>query len=133
MLMCVHECLCVCMGICKCICVYMYVLVYICIVLCMCTGVYQYVYIFVFVWVHVCSFACCSVSDSFVQFELSNKRFGVVPVMDPILWRFEDRPMRWSRDQYRFVLWRSDSDSISKLHHFMWVFVLVYFLIYYCQ
>jgi len=37
--------------------------------------------------------------------------------------RFEDRSMRWSVDQYQFVQWRPDSDSVPKPRHFMWVFV----------
>ena len=32
----------------------------------------------------------------------------------------------WSVDQYRFVQWRPDGDSVLKPRHFMWVFVHVY-------
>jgi len=53
--------------------------------------------------------------------------------MDPIDWQFEDRLMGWFEDPYRFMQWRPDGDSDPKLHHFMWVFVLIYFLIYHCQ
>ena len=58
---------------------------------------------------------------------------GFVLVVDPIHKRFEDRFMGWSVDQYRFVQWRPDGDSVPKLRHFMWVFILVHFLIYRCR
>ena len=51
--------------------------------------------------------------------------FGVVLVMHPIHWRFEDRCTGWSRDLYQFMQWRPDDDSVPKLRHFMWVFALV--------
>ena len=51
-------------------------------------------------------------------------RSEFVLVVDPIHRRFEDQFMGWSVDQYWFVQWRSDGDSVLKLCHFMWVFVM---------
>ena len=69
--------------------------------------------------------ACYSVSDSLGWSKLGNERFRFIPILDPIHKLFEDRFMEWSVDQYRFVQWRPDGDSVLKLRHFMWVFVLM--------
>ena len=47
--------------------------------------------------------------------------------MDSIHCRFEDRPMRWSENSYRFVQWRPDGDSDPNSRHYMWVFILMLF------
>jgi len=124
------------MWVCELICVYdvyawmgMYIM-YVCI----CILVYMYVF-----WCRVCVFgvrmsSVCSckfmclvvwhsVSDLFGKIRTRCKRFRFVLVMDSMGWRSEDRPMRWSRDSYRFVQWRPDDDSDLKSRHFMWVFV----------
>ena len=62
-----------------------------------------------------------------VRFRFGNRRFGFVSTVDPIYWRFEDRSIGWSGDSYWFVQWRSDGDSVSKSHYFMWMFALVLF------
>ena len=111
-LLCTYRCMYyACLGVCMS--TYMYVL-------CVCVQVY--VHMSSCIWLHG-----YSVLDSFVRSELSNRRFRFVPVMDSIHWQFEDRPMRWSRDQYQFVQWRPDGDSDSKTRHFMCVFVLMSF------
>ena len=81
----------------------------------------------------MCSVACYNISDLFGKIRTRYWRFGLVPVMDPIHRRFEDRSMRWSIDQYRFMQWRPDDDSFPISRHFMWVFILVYFFIYCCR
>jgi len=81
--------------------------------------------IYVYVWLYVLVI-CYSDADLFVHSELGNRaqtQFGFMFVMDPIHWRFENQPMGWSRDSYRFVQWRPNGDSAPKPHHFMWVFV----------
>ena len=83
--------------------------------------------IYVFVYHRVCMVAFYSDPDPFGEIRICYGRFGVVLVMDPIQWRFEDRPMIWSRDSYQFVRWRPDNDSIPKSRHFMWMFVLMLF------
>ena len=92
------------------------------------------------VWcIHACMIAYYSVMDPFGKIRIGYGRFKVVPVMDPIPWRFEDRTMRWFKDPYRFVQWRLDSDSDPKPHHFVWVFVywsiliLAFYLIISCE
>jgi len=98
---------CVCIYISRC---FMYV----------CTCIYVYVYLCVLV-------AYCSDSDSLVRSELGNGRFRFVPVMDPIQMRFENWPIGWFGDLYRFVQWRPDHDSDSKSRNFIWAFALVLF------
>ena len=51
-------------------------------------------------------------------------------VVDPTHRRFEDRSIGWFVDQYQFMQWRPDGDSVPKLRHSMWVFALSHFLIY---
>jgi len=65
--------------------------------------------------------------DPFGEIWTHYRRFGLELVMDPMHWRFENRPMGWSVDQYRFVQWRPEGDSVTKLRHFMWVFAFVLF------
>jgi len=88
---------------------------------------------YVFVYHRVYMVACCSDSDSLMRSELDNERFRFVLVVDPIHWRFEDRPIEWSGDSYQFVQWRPNGDSDPKSRHFMWVFALYLFLIYRCK
>jgi len=136
--MCVCACACVCgyvynvyVSICMSSCVYRYMYVWGCTRMCLCArvGMLECIYV-----TCICSVVCCSDSDSFVQYKLSNGRFRVVPIMDPIPWQFEDLSMRWSADLYQFMHWRPDNDSISKPRHFMLVFALVLFsLFYHCQ
>ena len=89
-------------------------------------GVLACIYIYLYVLV-----ACYSISDLFgeiwTQLQEIRTRFGSVLVVDPIHRRFEDRSMGWSVDQYQFMQWRPDGDSVSKSHHFKWVFVLMPF------
>jgi len=116
------------------ICIHLYAFVGI-YILCVSMYIYYVRVCIVYVWVcvhvylcmcvYVCIVMCYSISNSFVRSELGNGRF-IVPVIDSIAWRFEDRPMGWSGDPYRFVQWRPDGDSVTKSCHFMWVF-LVYF------
>jgi len=137
-----------------CVCIWVYNYVYVCMIIvhmdsivftctcgstrvCVCTCIgYMYECVMCLCWFPFLSVrlvACYSSSDSFVRFEHGNGRFGVVLVMNPIHRRLEEWPMWWSVDQYRFVQWRPDNDSILKLRHFIWVFVLVYFFIYRCR
>ena len=78
-LLCTYRCMYyACLGVCMSMCMY---------VVCVCVQVY----------VHMSSCVGLrgyNVLDSFVRSELSNRRFGFVPVMDPIHWRFKYRPMR---------------------------------------
>ena len=107
--LCVSECVCVCV----CVWVYVCVCVYVCTyawacervcrcacVLCMygCIPMYLCVCVSMSVWLRV-----TANTDSFMQSELKNKRFRIVFVVDPIHWQFEDRPMRWSGDPFRFM------------------------------
>ena len=97
-----------------------------------CSGVYLvYIYIYLCVWLRVAALWNSLMRSGPLQ--ETRTRFGFVLVMDPIQWRFEDCSIGWSVDQYRFVQWRPDGDSVSKQRHFMWVFVLVHFLIYRCR
>ena len=81
-----------------CVCMYVYnVWYYVSVVfMCRCMRVvYVCVHISIYGCVRVTCWcasvvACCSVSDSFVRSELGNGRFGFVPVMNLIDWRFED-------------------------------------------
>ena len=104
--------MCTCVGVRVCVCMHVWVLS-------------MHLYLF------VCSVACYSVSDPFgeirTQLQETRTRSRFVLVVDPIHRRFENRSMGWSVDQYRFVQWRPDGDSVSKPHHFMWMFVLVSF------
>ena len=79
-----------------------------------------------FVYHRVYLVAWFSVSDSLGWSKLSNRRFGFVSILEPMLRRFKDRSIGWSVNQYRFVQLRPDGDSVLKPRHFMWVFVLVY-------
>ena len=112
-----------------CVCVYnvrMCILVYMHV--CMGIHVYMgYVHVngYMLVWVHVCSVTCCIILDSLVRFELGSGRIEFAFVVDPIHGWFKDRSIGWSVDLYRFMQWRPDGNSVPKLHHFMWVFVLV--------
>jgi len=92
-------CACACVGIyimCTCqfvyhhVCLYRYMYVWGCTRMCLCArvGMLECIYV-----TCMYSVVCCSDSDSFVKYELSNGRFRVVPIADPIPWRFEDRPM----------------------------------------
>ena len=109
-----------------CVYLYTYICLGVCLNTCMCTVGCSYDF--------KCVVMCDSDPDPFRRFELSNGRprtwFRFVPIMYPIHRQFEDRPMGWSGDLYQFVQWRPDGDSVPKLRHFMWVFVLVYFIIY---
>ena len=107
-------------------------------------GVYAYLYTYVYGYMRICPYACvgvkrvfificmclvacCSDSDPFVRSKLGNMIFGFVSILDAMHRRFEDRFMGWSVDQYGFMQWRPDGDSVSKPRHFMWVFVLMSF------
>ena len=106
------------------VCVYLYTYI------CGCTRMFMRVYCGVYTCMRVCLcefmclVACCSVSYSFGE---TWTRFKVVPDVDQIHRRFEDRFMGWPVDQYRFVQWRSDNDSVSKPRYFMWVFAFALF------
>jgi len=82
-------------------CVYWCMYVYTCY---LCVGVYTYVSmctcecVSAYLCLCVCWVACYSISDLFIKFKLGNRRFGVVPVKDPIPWWFEDQPMIWFGD-----------------------------------
>ena len=102
-----------------CILVYVYVWVYTYVYACMLWSVYMYESMFV--WVHV--FGCVLQRFRFVRWDPDPIRINAC--VDPIHTRFEDRSMRWSVDQYRFVQWRPHDDSVPKPRHFMWVFVIV--------
>ena len=139
---CVNECVGMCVCIYICMYVYTHIYVYICmymgvhVYVCMCVCVYMwcvYVYECMFVWIHLFGCVVTAITDSFVQSEIGNRRFILVPVMHLIHGWFEDRPMRWSRDPYRFIQWRSGDDLDPRPRHFMWVFVLLLSLIYCCQ
>ena len=67
-------------------------------------------------------------ADLFGKIRTCYRRFRFVPVMNLIHRRFEDRSMGWSADSYRFVQWTPDGNSVPKLRHFMWVFVLMLIL-----
>ena len=114
------------------ICVYAYRCMHVGIRICVRMHVWvlsMYLCLYVCVWLCATVFRIRLVRSG----PLQETRFGFVLVVDPIHRRFEDRSMGWSVDQYQFVQWRLDSDSVSKLRHFMWVFVLVHFLIYRCR
>ena len=110
------------MYVCMCLLVYVSVYVYVCIML-----VCVYVYVCVCISSCVCMVASYSDPNPFDEIRTRYGRFGVVLVMDPIHWRFEDRPMGWAGDSYQFVRWRPDSNPVPKPRHFMWVFVLMSF------
>ena len=130
---CVEKCKYICMYVCiLCVCISVCIYVYVCI------KVYTYSCVYVCmvvyrscVYVCLCEFmclvACYSVSDLLGRSKYSNRRVEIVLVMDLIYWRFKDRSTRWSVDQYLFVQWRPDGDSVPKPRHFMWVFVLISF------
>ena len=111
---------------CVCLCTYIYAGVHVC--LCVyieeCIRVRGYVCVSSCVWLRITVFWTRLVRYGPLQ-EIRT-RFGFVLVVDPIHRRFENRSMRWSVDQYRFVQWRPDGDSIPKPRHFIWAFVLVY-------
>ena len=106
----VFKCMYVCIKVC--VCVYPYVV-------CVCARMY----------VRVSSCVWLRVAAIWTRYRI----FGFVLVMNPIRWQFKGRSMRWSVDQYMFVQWRPDGDSVPKPRHFMWVFVIVHFLIYHCR
>ena len=126
----------------RCACIYAYVhyfvlLVYIytctyihecgCTRMCLCARVgVKHVFIFICIC-DACMVAWYSDLDPFSEIRTRYRRFGVVPVMDPISKRFEGRSMGWSGDSYRFMQWRPDDDLILKPRHFMWVFAFVLF------
>ena len=74
---------------------------------------------------------CYNVSDLFgeirTQLQETRTRSRFMLIVDPIHRRFEDLSIGWSVDQYRFVQWRPDGNSVPKPRHFMWVFVLMSF------
>ena len=102
-------------GVCMCI-LYTYI--------CGCTRIFMRVYCEVYTCTRVClcEFMCLvayySVLDSFgdirTQLQETRTRSRFVLVVDPIQWRFEDRPMGWFIDPYRFLQWRPDGDSVPK-------------------
>jgi len=47
--------------------------------------------------------SCYSSSELFAQSEFGKGRIEFVLAVDLMHWRFEDRPMGWSGDLYRFV------------------------------
>ena len=105
------------------VCVYLYSVGYTCI--CVHVWVYERVIMF------MCACGCVVQRFRPVWWNsdpLREIRFGAR--YEPIHWRFEDRPMGWSEDSYRFMQWRPHGDSVPKRRHFMWVFALVHFLIY---
>ena len=94
--------------------------------MCMCVRMWcVYVYKCIFVWVYV--FGC--VVQCFRTACEIRTRFGFVFAEDPIHRRFEDRPMGWLGDPYRFIQWRADGNSDPKSRHFMWVFIFVSLLL----
>jgi len=96
-------------------------------VLCVYVGIYVYVYKYVYICVCTskCVFGC--MSQRYGPTHEIWTRSGFVFAVEPIHWRFEDRPMGWFGDSYRFVQWRPDDDSDPKPRHFMWVFAFVLF------
>ena len=118
-----------------------------CLLVCACREVYVCVYLYTYVGVRVCVeilesvfsvylylimcwlratvFRICSVRSGPLQ--ETRTRSGFVLVVNPIHRQFEDRSIGRSEDQYRFVQWRPDDDSVPKPRHFMWVFVLMSF------
>jgi len=110
------------------------VYVYTCI--CIYMGVHFCVYVHVcksvFMFTFICMIAWYSDTDPFSEIETRCRRFIIVFVINLIHWRFEDLPMRWSGDPYRFMQWRPYGDSDPKSRHFMGVFVLMLFT-YCCQ
>ena len=83
-----------------CVCVYQYTYICGCTRMCLCARVsVACIYIFFRMY----SVVFYSISDKFVRSKLGNRRFGLVSVMDPIPWRFEDRPMGEFVDQYWFM------------------------------
>jgi len=89
-----------------------------------CIPVREYVCVSSCVWLRVAALRIRLVRSGPLQ--ETRTRSGFVLVVDPIPWQFEDWFMRWSIDQYRFVQWRPDGDSVPKSRHLMWVYVLVY-------
>ena len=75
----------------------------------------------------LCMVVWYNVTDQFGEIRTYYRRFRFVLIMNPIWWRFKNRPMRCSVDQYQFMQWRPDDDSVLKSRHFMWVFTLVSF------
>jgi len=134
----------VCVDVCACVgmCIYIYNM-YVCVYsyICMYVGIPVYVCTCgVRVWIHVWVYYVCVDSpsslylvasyndtDPFGEIRTRYRRLEFVLVVNPIQWQFEDQSMRWSRDSYRFMQLRPDGDSISKLCHFMWVFVSMSF------
>ena len=90
----------------------------------LCIWVYMCVYVYecMFVWVHGLGCVLHRL-DPFGEIRTHCKRLKFVFVNDPIHWRFEDQPIGWYGDSYRFVQWRPDGDSVLEPRHFMWVFV----------
>ena len=107
-----------------CIRIYMGVHVYICVYVVECIRVRGYVCVSSCVWLRVAVFRIRLVRSGPLQ--ETRTRSGFVLVVDSIRRKFEDRLMEWSVDQYRFLQWRPDGNSVLKPHHFMWVFVFVY-------
>jgi len=56
--------------------------------------VYVYVQVCMSIYIISVWLRVVMIMDSLVRSQLSNRRFGFVPIVDPIHWRFEDRPMR---------------------------------------
>ena len=129
---------------CKYMYIYVCIEVYVCVYSYRCMHVGIRVCIYMQVWVlslYLCLYVCvgCVLQYFGPVWWDPNPATGdpdpirICALVDPIHRWFEDRSMRWSIDQYRFVQWRSDGDSIPKPRYFMWVFVLVHFLIYRCR
>jgi len=115
-----------------CVYIYIHVCILVCVYVCMWGYVYNVcvcLYIIVSIRLRVTAFQTRSVRS-----ELGNGRFELVPVVDPIHRRFEDWPMGWLGDLYRFMQWRTDGDSVSKPPSFhVSVCSCIIFFIYHCQ
>ena len=87
----------VCMIISVYICIYVCIDVYVCVCLYMCVCGYTRVCMYVWVYVRVssCVWLCVTAfqTRSDDPNSVGNGRFGFVPILDPIPWRFEDRSM----------------------------------------
>ena len=124
----VHTCTCmyyVCLSVCM--------STYMCICVRGCTHVYRRARVSVeCIFIFICMFGCVLqyFGTRLVRswpLKETRTRSRFVLVLEPMHRQFEDRFMGWSVDQYRFVQWRPDGDSLPKLRHFMWVFAFVSF------
>ena len=72
-----------------------YVCIMSCMLVCFCVCVCMGMYMCIYVYVCLCIFILCySDVDLIVGSKPGNRRPGFVFVVNPIYWRFEDRPMR---------------------------------------